>query len=309
MNKNLTGLVIIFSSFACFALHDASVKWLVERYSPWEIILARSAVLVPFAVAIGGWDCIVRSFRSANLKGIWVRTFVVIASSVLTSFAARGLSLGQLSSIYFLSPIVVAVVSGVVLKERVTGLHWIGLVVGFAGVLVACRPGAGAGVSSVALAVVGMLLWSISLVLMRGMAAREPSSVYVFASAIAQMAIGAVMTTGDWHVPETRDYFAFSCVGLTAAAASYLLFEGLKRARASIVAPMETTTLLWAFFLGALIWGDYPSLSQLMGSALILLSGAIVIYCEHHFSRHIQAELPTDIAPDFEDQRSAFAID
>jgi drug/metabolite transporter (DMT)-like permease len=72
-------------------------------------------------------------------------------------------------------------------------------------------------------------------------------------------------------------------IGLAGFVAQYLLYEGIRRARASVVAPLEYTGLLWSFALGFAIWGDVPAPGVVAGAALIILSGLLIIAMEERW--------------------------
>jgi drug/metabolite transporter (DMT)-like permease len=48
---------------------------------------------------------------------------------------------------------------------------------------------------------------------------------------------------------------------------------------------VEYTSLLWAFLLGYLIWGDIPTFAIFAGAGLILFSGLLMLTGEHRRSR------------------------
>jgi drug/metabolite transporter (DMT)-like permease len=54
----------------------------------------------------------------------------------------------------------------------------------------------------------------------------------------------------------------------------------MKRAPASVIAPFEYTSLVWAFLLGYLIWGDVPRHEVIVGAALIFAAGLMIILSE-----------------------------
>jgi drug/metabolite transporter (DMT)-like permease len=69
-------------------------------------------------------------------------------------------------------------------------------------------------------------------------------------------------------------------LGLIGAMGQFLLFEGFRLAAASLVAPFEYTSLIWAFFLSYLIWGDIPHAQVFLGAGLIIVSGMFVVFGE-----------------------------
>ena len=60
-------------------------------------------------------------------------------------------------------------------------------------------------------------------------------------------------------------------VGLCGHAAQFMAPEGIRRAPASVVAPLEFTALVWSFGLGYAIWGDLPDAAVFIGAGLILM--------------------------------------
>ena len=65
------------------------------------------------------------------------------------------------------------------------------------------------------------------------------------------------------------------------------MFEGMRRAPVSILAPFEYTSLVWAFVLGLLIWGDVPRHNVFFGAALIFAAGVTIILGERFGRRAV----------------------
>jgi drug/metabolite transporter (DMT)-like permease len=76
--------------------------------------------------------------------------------------------------------------------------------------------------------------------------------------------------------------------GFIAALGQYAMFEGMRRAPVSILAPFEYTSLIWAFILGLLIWGDVPKHNVFLGAALIFAAGVTIILGER-FGRRAES--------------------
>jgi S-adenosylmethionine uptake transporter len=58
------------------------------------------------------------------------------------------------------------------------------------------------------------------------------------------------------------------------------MYESVRHAPASAVAPTSYTSLGWAFLWGWVIWRDIPEKTVIAGAALILLGAAIVVGSE-----------------------------
>jgi drug/metabolite transporter (DMT)-like permease len=69
-------------------------------------------------------------------------------------------------------------------------------------------------------------------------------------------------------------------VGCFGGAGQFLQTEAIRRAPATVVAPLSFSSLLWSFLLGVVLWGDVPDAAVFVGAALILASGLLVAGAE-----------------------------
>jgi drug/metabolite transporter (DMT)-like permease len=96
----------------------------------------------------------------------------------------------------------------------------------------------------------------------------------------AFVAFCAVTLPWTWTYANAQDIALMVAIGIAGAAAQYILLESFRLAPASLIAPFEYTSLLSAFALSILIWGDVPRIAVFLGAALIIASGALVIGTE-----------------------------
>ncbi len=92
------------------------------------------------------------------------------------------------------------------------------------------------------------------------------------------------------------DLVLMMALGLIGACGQFLLFEGFRLAAASLVAPFEYTSLIWAFCLSYVIWGDIPQAQVFLGAGLIILSGMFVVFGEWQ-ARRRQPVAPQPVVP------------
>jgi drug/metabolite transporter (DMT)-like permease len=83
-------------------------------------------------------------------------------------------------------------------------------------------------------------------------------------------------------------------IGALGACAQFLLIEGIRRAPASVVSPLEFSALVWSFLLGYLIWADLPGLNVFAGAALIMASGAFIVLEEWRKARTARIEVAAE---------------
>jgi drug/metabolite transporter (DMT)-like permease len=82
----------------------------------------------------------------------------------------------------------------------------------------------------------------------------------------------------EWRTPDGRELVLLFAVGAIGGLAQFFMFEGLRRAPASVLAPFQYSSLLWAFLLGWLVWSDWPRDEVFVGAAIILASGALAVW-------------------------------
>ena len=80
--------------------------------------------------------------------------------------------------------------------------------------------------------------------------------------------------------PSLIDCLLLAARSLACALSQFLVFEALRRASGSTIAPLEFTSLAWAFIIQYPIWGGPPDAFVLLGALLIGSSGSIIISME-----------------------------
>src|SRR5579871_6851440 len=73
-----------------------------------------------------------------------------------------------------------------------------------------------------------------------------------------------------WVTPTLADWGALAANGLANALGQYLWTRALHLAPTSAVVPFNYFSLVWAIILGLLVWGDVPSATLLVGSAVVV---------------------------------------
>ncbi|MFO1059303.1 MAG: DMT family transporter [Dongiaceae bacterium] len=280
-DRVVSGIYLTIAAFFTFALQDATIKWLVAGLTVWQVLFVRSITIVVIATAMGRGAVWRRTFTSPARWRLMLRGLLLLCAWLSYYSAARTLPLAQLTTIYFGAPVLVTALSLPVLGERVPLQRWLAVGVGFAGVLLAAASGGtGGAIVPALLALLAAGLWGWSMLLIRLISRDETNLVQVLTSSLFFLVAGGVTMPWLWQTPPLRESLLLLMLGLFGAAGQFLIFEAIRRAPASVVAPFEYTSLVWAFVLGYVIWGDIPGLRVFAGGALIILSGLIVFVAE-----------------------------
>jgi drug/metabolite transporter (DMT)-like permease len=192
------------------------------------------------------------------------------------------------TAISFVSPLITVAMSAIFLKERVRVYRWSAVLAGFVGVLVMLAPHldighsavATAGAVGAALGLAGAFFSATSTIQTRAMTASETtSSIVLYFSLICTFAGLATWPFG-WVTPTWPEFAALVVIGIFGGLAHIFLTESYRLAPASLVAPFDYTSLLWASLLGYLVFSEVPTIAVFIGGAIITGAGLFVIWRE-----------------------------
>ena len=288
MQKTVSsGILLTSFAYFLFSLQDASVKWLVVALPVWQILFVRSVTIFSLCFLFGGRPLMRAARHSPVLKPLFLRNLLLLAAWLSYYTAARDLGLAELTTLYYASPIVMTILSVPILGEKVPSYRWLAVVVGFVGVVVACGIAVkGLTLSRpVYLALQAAVFWAVASVLLRKTALHERTQVQMVISSGFFLLFTAIAVPFVWQPVSLMDLALMAGTGLLAGIGQFALFEGMRRAPVSVLAPFEYTSLVWAFALGYFIWSDVPGSNVVVGAALIFSAGTIIIASERINSR------------------------
>jgi len=277
-----SGILLTSFAYFMFSLQDASVKWLVVGLPVWQILFMRSVTMFALCAVFGGRPLMRAARHSPVLKPLLLRNLLLLAAWLSYYNAARDLGLAELTTLYYASPVVMTILSGPILGEKVPGYRWFAVATGFAGVVVACGVAVRGLTLSlpIYLALQAAVFWAVASVLLRKTALHERTPVQVTISSGFFILFTAVALPFVWQPVSAVDLVLMVGTGIIAGIGQFAMFEGMRRAPVSVLAPFEYTSLVWAFALGYLIWSDVPGSNVFVGAVLIFSAGMIIVAME-----------------------------
>ena len=287
VDRSLQGIGLCTLGYAFLALQDAGIKWLVADYSVVSILFWRSLVVVVACLLVGRLQLVQRAWRSPSRRLLVVRGLLSIVAWLLYYTAARDLTLAEMTTLYFSAPIMVTVLATAILKERVNGWQWFTLIVGFIGVVIACRPSDMADPLPIVLTLLAAMCWAFTYIQLRQV--DEQTSVLEQMLITNVVFVVCMLVALPWtHTPApTPAWLGMLAAGLVGGIGQFLLFASFQRATATLLAPFEYTGLIWAFALSSLVWGTLLDGSLIIGAGLIAISGTLAMIFGRHGSQEV----------------------
>ncbi len=270
----------LMTGVACGLGLDLCAKWLLADYPLQQFVFLRSLLGLLVFIAISRWYGGLSSLKTRRWRWHALRT--VLASIAMFGFfyGLTQMPLVNTLTLAFTAPLIVTALSVPILGEHVGWRRWAAVLVGFTGVLVILRPGAGL-INLASLAVLAAAAAYAGLAITaRKLAATETTyamSVYVIAGPMV-ISLFTLPDTVSWPTP--AGWFFFVLAGICSAGAWVGIVGGYRRASPAVLAPFEYTALIGGAIAGYFIWDEVPDRYVVLGGAIIIGSGLYVVYRE-----------------------------
>ncbi|BFT63430.1 EamA family transporter [Pseudomonas moorei] len=287
VDRSLQGIGLCTLGYAFLALQDAVIKWLVADYSVVTILFWRALVVVAVVFAAGRTRLIQRAWSSPSRRLLVVRGLLSIVAWLLYYTAARDLTLAEMTTLYFSAPIMVTVLAALILKEQASGWQWFSLIVGFAGVIIACRPDNMTEPLPVVLTLLAAMCWAFTYIQLRQVDDQTSVLEQMLITNVVFVLCMVVALPWTYSPTPTPAWLGMVGAGLVGGMGQFLLFASFRHATATLLAPFEYTGLIWAFALSSLIWGTLMDGSLMIGAGLIAVSGTLAMIFGRHPSQDV----------------------
>ena len=283
-------LYMVVAGLVC-AGSSAASKWLVASYPVGEVLFSRAVVGL---IALGAFilpGAGLAVFRTQRLGAHLVRGVSQTTSQTLLVIAFSLMPLASATSINFSAPLFATLASILLLKEGVGAARWTALVAGFLGVLLVTSPGADTFQAGALYALANAVLFGTVTAGVRGMTATESTETLTMYQMVVLSALYALMLPFGFVAPTWGDALLMLLNGLTNAAGQFWWTRALHLAPTSALAPFQYLSLVWALIIGFAVWGDVPTPSLLIGSAIVVGSGIFLFWRESR-----RAVVPAEVA-------------
>jgi drug/metabolite transporter (DMT)-like permease len=274
------GIAYMVAATILFAASSAASKWLVATYPVGEVLFTRTAVsLITCALFILPRTGLA-VYRTQRLSHHVMRSASQGCSQTFLLIAFSLMPLAGAIAINFSSPLFATLVSALLLKEAVGMARWAALLVGFCGVLIVTNPGADTFQIGALFALGNAVLYGSVTAAVRGMTATESAETLTLYQLTLLTAFFALLLPLGWINPTPVDAAWIVFNGASNAVGQYWWTRALHLAPASAVAPFYYLSLIWASILGFAVWGEIPTISLIVGSAVVVASGLFLIWRE-----------------------------
>ncbi|MDB5848919.1 MAG: hypothetical protein JWP29_2671 [Rhodoferax sp.] len=261
---------------------DATGKWLVMGGVPVLMVawfrytghVALMAVLVLPRRGRAIW-------RTTSLRGQLLRGALMIATTVLFFSVLGRLPLAEGTAVNFMAPVFLMSLAPWLLGEPHRLHRWVGVLAGFAGMLIVIRPGSELDPVGVALGLLTAFAFACFQMATRRLAADDPLTTNLYGGVFgaAALTLGLPWFWDSLHLSGAQ-WLLLVSTGATGFLGHWMQITAYSRAPATLLAPFSYLQIVAATTLGWLLFDQLPSRTTAMGIGLICLAGLGVALTE-----------------------------
>ena len=279
------GIFLMLSAITVFTLMSAFIK-AAGRVPAGEAMFFRSIMAMPIVliwlVTHGG---IAAGIKTTSVRNHAVRGIVGSCAMGLGFAGLKYLPLPEVTAIRFVTPILMVVLAALILGERFRFVRIAAVMLGFVGVIIIVAPRLSVGLGStealgVLLTLGSACLAAFAQVFVKGMAGKESTTAIVFWFSVTSTLLSLVTIPFGWVWPNGYELTLLIGAGIVGGLGQVLLTSSYRFAEAGVLAPFTYVSILWSVLIGYVWFSEVPTLGMLVGAALVICAGVIIVLRE-----------------------------
>ncbi|MBY6083178.1 DMT family transporter [Ruegeria arenilitoris] len=287
-HRPLLAVTLKLSALFLFTAMSALVKALSADFPPGQMVFFRSLFAVPVIVAwLISRGELAQGFVVRKPMGHFWRGVLGTTAMGLTFTGLSLLPLPEVTAIGYATPIFTLILAALLLGERIRLIRIGAVAIGLLGVLIMIWPRLGSadlgtGATIGALCVLGATVARgfVQIHIRQLVQVDHPAAIVFYFSMTATL-LSALTVFWGWTVPTLNQLLILITMGLIGGVAQILVTSSYRFGQASMLAPYDYTSMLFAIFIGYVWFDELPTLAILLGAALVIAGNAVVIWREH----------------------------
>ncbi|MDB4213881.1 DMT family transporter [Octadecabacter sp.] len=279
------GIFLMLSAITVFTLMSAFIK-AADRVPAGEAMFFRSIMAMPvvliWLVTHGG---IAAGIKTTSVRNHAVRGIVGSCAMGLGFAGLKYLPLPEVTAIRFVTPILMVVLAALILGEWFRFVRIAAVMLGFVGVIIIVAPRLSVGLGStealgVLLTLGSACLAAFAQVFVKGMAGKESTTAIVFWFSATSTLLSLTTIPFGWVWPNGYELTLLIGAGIVGGLGQVLLTSSYRFAEAGVLAPFTYVSILWSVLIGYVWFSEVPTLGMLVGGALVICAGVIIVLRE-----------------------------
>jgi drug/metabolite transporter (DMT)-like permease len=278
------GCLLMVVATLLFAGMHAAIRHVTQHLSGVEVAFFRNlfglVVIVPLLVRFGP-----RLFHTEKFSLHMLRALINAVSMVAFFIGLSMTPLARATAIAFTAPLFTALLSALFLGEVFRWRRWSAIIVGFIGALVILRPGLDVVDTGSLLVLFSSLLWAMAMIDIKVLARTESSATITAYVTVLMTPLTLVPALFYWQTPSPELWVWLIFIGVIGTMGQFIVTEAIKLADMTVLMPFDFLKLVWAAFLGLILFAEVPDALTWLGAAIVFASSFYIIWREAKLRR------------------------
>ncbi|SES67652.1 DMT family transporter [Oceanicella actignis] len=279
MRPEALGMLLMVAAVFAFSCMDAVAKGLAQRYDPLQVVWARYASQTVWAfVLLAPRLPQLLPTRRPMLHAL--RSVLLFGATACFFAAFAHMQLAEATAIFEIAPLLITALAFFILREHVGPRRWAGVAAGFCGALIIIRPGLEVFSPAALLPMAAALCFAGYSIATRWLSDDEsPWTAFLYTGLFGALVSSLAMPFA-WTTPSLADALVMSAFGLLGGAGHLAIIHALRRAEASVIAPLSYCGLVFNTLWGFAFYAEIPDLWTVVGALVIVGAGLYVWWRE-----------------------------
>tara|TARA_A100001015_G_scaffold189039_1_gene210549 strand:- start:1807 stop:2697 length:891 start_codon:yes stop_codon:yes gene_type:complete len=275
LSNTLLGTLLLALTYLFFSVMELTAKELGQSFNPFQIVFARYLSQLIILILIFNKRSILHLKSQYPLLQILRGTLLLVTTCFMFSGLAY-LPFAENIAIYMIGPVITTILAFFILKEKISFLQIIVVIVGLIGAIIIADPNSQSFNLAIIFPFLAALCFALFTISTKFLNSSDKNQTTLLFTAISGTFLSAPFIIFFWKWPSLYATILMFCLGLLATIGHFFFIEALKVINASFAAPFVYLTVLLAAFWGYIIYNEVPNQNTIIGAFLIIIAGLII---------------------------------
>jgi drug/metabolite transporter (DMT)-like permease len=286
ITPNTRGIIATCLAMVGFIGTDSCIKLASQDLPVSQMIALRGIAILTILVAMAFATGAYKSLPTFKDKAVGLRAFGECMATLLYYNAIIQIPIANANAVLQTIPLVIVAVAALFFGEKVGWRRWMVILVGFSGVLLIIQPGGDGFMPASLWAVAAVIFYVIRDMATRHIDPRLPAVSINLVTSASVMVMGFILAFFQEWVMPTPQALALLALSACFLTMGYLAVTvAMRSGDVSVTSPFRYSIVLWALGIDAIVFGNRPDLTVIIGLTIVVASGIYMIVRERQINR------------------------
>ena len=305
-------IILIIIGMSAVAFQDTLIKYISSETNIFLILLFRALLGIIFLSIFLKIKKEPLIFKTNYPFLTIIRVLLFYTAFILYFFSLTKLSLATATTLFFVSPFFITILSMIFLNETIGFRRWLALIIGFIGVILVMDPKINNFNIYSTFPVICALFYALTMIIQKRTSLEDSLYSQVFhiyiCAIVFSIVTGFVIGNGNyydssndhfqfifraWSLNNINIIFSLFFISISGFVAFLCIFQAYRIGSPPSVAPFEYILIAWSLILSWIIWQETLNFKGYVGLSCIVFGGVYTLIRER--KKHVQVTIDKPI--------------